>query len=55
MNYPDPHRRRDRDAIRTDPQPIPPRPHAGYVDPMKLFQGDVDHDRIDRIVRDMYR
>lgn len=47
--------RRDRDAIVTDPSPYPPRPAAGYVDPMKLFQGDVDHDRIDRIVRDMYR
>lgn len=47
--------RRDPDRVRTDPPPYPPRPDAGYVDPMKLFQGDVDHDRIDRIVRGMYR
>lgn len=55
MNYPDPRARRDPRRVRTSPTPIPPRPHAGYVDPMRQFYGDVDHEQIERIVRSMYR
>jgi hypothetical protein len=47
--------RRDPNRVRTDPQPLPPRPDAGYVDPTVLFYGDVDHAQIERTVRSLYR